>query len=545
MQPIEFTPEQLEDYSLTQLKNAIATGTLSARASGCGITTSECKISSKKPWDKMKMLATLGPSSCTTEVITEMLRAGLDAVRLNFSHGDPTTHSKLFACVQEAMKASGRQVTVIGDIQGPKLRIGNFGTPDSAILLKVGDDFLLDSVDQPGDQKRVYLPHPEFFDVVEAGDDILLNDGYVRLVCTKIDRKARMMHTRVTISGKLSNHKGITVPTRILPLCGLSEKDKRDITNACLMGVDFIALSFVQTAADVTEAKEFIAGLNRANPKSHVPKIVSKIEKPTAVLEIDEIARLSDMIMVARGDLAIETCLSKVNAMQKYIIARSREMGSFVIVATQVVESMITNYTPNLAEVNDIASACFDGAHVTMVSAESAAGVDPVNVVRVMKSVLKVTELSDEYAKRVTGRDHFIKQRSEESHKGPDAVALGAITLADQLHAKALVVFSETGGSIVRLVRQRCAVPMLCVTRSKRVVSWMNIVWNTRGVYYEKQANTIEDLTSIAEKVAMEQDLAKPGDSIVLVFGAPFGQAERKGCNNLLAHTVCGGAGRV
>jgi len=504
-------------------------------------------------FDRTKLIATLGPSSSTVETVHRLIVGGADAVRINFSHGNTEDHTRYFNCVKEAAQLAKKRVCVLGDIQGPKLRVGTFGTPDGVVQLQTGAEFTLDQDSAPGDVTRVCLPHKEFFDVVMPGDDILLNDGYVKLRALRVDRERHVIRTQVTLGGKLSNRKGITVPTRVLPLSGLSDKDHKDIRNAVLIGMDYIALSFVQTAHDVEEARAFIdecyreklrtAGIEPTDDKMRfAPRVCAKIEKPTAVLDIDEICQHADMIMVARGDLAIETCFSKVASLQKYILHKCREYGCLSCVATQILESMITNYTPTRAEVNDIASAVYDGAGSLLLTAETAAGVDPENAIKTLRLVVRQAELSDSFQPSVLKT--ATRQRHQASYRKYDAVALGAAVLGKQLQAKAIVVFTETGKSTMALVRQHPRAPVLSLSREESVLNSMGVCWGAKPIYCELSFDSVQDLLRVADGVCRSENLAKPGDSIVVVFGTQGATQEPgQGCNNVLAHKISDGLG--
>ncbi|EES99496.1 Pyruvate kinase [Giardia duodenalis assemblage B] len=524
----KFTANQITEYNLTNLKKLVEQGIKSTDKN-------------HPHFNRVKICCTLGPSSFNVEVIAGMIRAGADIIRINFSHGNTDDHTQIFYKVQQAMQLTGKTVAIMGDIQGPKLRIAGFSNPDNCIELKEGQEFTLDHNNTNGDESRVYLPHKEFFAVCEPNDDIILNDGYIRLVATSVDRQAMKIVTKVKTGGKLGARKGITIPTRILPLSGLSPKDLGDIKNACRLGMDWIALSFVQTKADVIEARDYIAKLHAENPASFCPRVCSKIEKPTAVLDIDDIALLSDMLMVARGDLAIETCLSKVCSIQKYICERARYHGCQAMVATQMVESLIENTVPTRAEVTDVASVCFDGANSVLVTAETAAGHDPVNVVKVLRSILTTTEQSEAFIKQVL-TDNYINQRTSKEHKRPDSIALGACLLARELGAKLIIVFSKSGNSTGRVLRQLPHCPVLCITSEQRSYQWLHMCWGCRPVLHPGNIDSMKTLISVADTHALESGQAERGDAVVLVFGTPFSDVNRKGCNNIMAHIVGGGS---
>lgn len=487
---------------------------------------------------RVKFCCTLGPASKKVETITAMIEAGLDAIRINFSHGNTEDHTEIFGMVQQAMRQAGRTITILGDIQGPKLRIGVFEDVNAGVRLEEGQTFTLDHDETPGTMERVYLPHKEFYAVCEPGDDIILSDGYIRLQATEVDRTGMRIVTKVKLGGVLGSRKGIAIPTRVLPLCGLSEKDLRDIKNACLLGVDWIALSFVQTKADVIEAREYIQKLHDENPKSCLPRICSKIEKPTAVLDIDEIAIQSDMMMVARGDLAIETCFSKVCSLQKYICERARYHGCQVMVATQVVESLIKTIVPTRAEVTDIASVCMDGANSILVSAETAAGCNPVNVVKTVRSVLDVVEQTELFHKAVLTRN-YVMDSDLECFRTLDAVSLGASILANEVSARALVVFTKSGIVLDRVLRQMPPCPVLCVTDEQRTYQWTNIFWGCIPTLTQATLNKTPALIEVAEAQALQHKLVERGDAIVLIFETPFG-TDTGASNNFLVHYVGG-----
>ena len=326
-----------------------------------------------------KILATIGPSSATREQIEKLLDAGADAFRINFSHGTHAEHKARIKIIRELEKEKGRFVSILADLQGPKLRVGSF--KNDSILLKEGQEFRLDMNPELGDETRVCLPHKEIFEALKVGDELLLNDGYIVLTVKACDKKCAV--TKVKVGGALSSHKGVNLPNTELNISAITDKDKDDLKFALKMGVDWIGLSFVQRPEDVLQAKKLVDGK---------AWIISKLEKPSAIEQLSEIIQASDAIMVARGDLGVECPLQVVPVLQKRIISACRKYARPVIVATQMLESMIYNPTPTRAEVSDVATAVYDGADTIMLSAETAAGKYPVESVKMMHKIVNEVE---------------------------------------------------------------------------------------------------------------------------------------------------------
>ena len=331
-----------------------------------------------------KILATLGPATSTKEMIRAVVDHGVDVFRLNMSHGTKDDHAQRIALIREIEEERGRPIGVLVDLQGPKIRIGSFETP--AVSLETGQSFTLDSDPAPGNQRRVQLPHPELFGAISEGSEILLNDGRVRLVAIAVT--ATQIRCEVRSGGDLSAAKGVNVPGTVLPIRAMTDKDRRDLDFALASAADWIALSFVQTPDDVADARKIIAG--RAG-------LMAKIEKPSAINWLDDITSLSDGIMVARGDLGVELPLELVPGLQKQIVAAARDQGKPVVVATQMLESMIESATPTRAEVSDVATAVYDGADAVMLSAESAVGAHPLETVTMMDRIIRQTETEPTY----------------------------------------------------------------------------------------------------------------------------------------------------
>ncbi len=392
-----------------------------------------------------KIIATLGPKSSTREMIQALFEAGADAFRINMSHTSHAQLKALHGLIREVEENLGRPIAILADLQGPKIRIGTFTNPP--IMLEAGQSFRLDRKDEPGDTKRVSLPHPELYAALEPGAEVLLDDGRIRLEVQHVTKTA--IDTKVVVGGELSNKKGVNIPGRLLPLAALTPKDRSDLEAAASLGVDWIALSFVQRPDDVAETRKLVAG--RA-------AVLAKIEKPAALERLEEIVELSDGVMVARGDLGVETHVEDVPGIQKRLIRTARLSGKMVIVATQMLESMIHSPIPTRAEVSDVANAVYEGADAIMLSAESAAGDYPTEAVSVMDRVARKIEAEQYY------RQILAAQRPEPDATASDAITAAARQVAETLNAAAIVTFTTSGSTAVRASRERPSVPILVLT---------------------------------------------------------------------------------
>jgi pyruvate kinase len=459
-----------------------------------------------------KILATLGPSSTTPERIRALFDAGADAFRFNFSHGSHDDHAARYDMVRKVEAESGRPITVIMDLQGPKLRVGRFAD-EGGIELKAGDPFRLDLIDEPGDQRRVGLPHPEIFQAVSEGTDLLLNDGRIRLRIKKLGKD--FCETEVIAGGQLSNNKGVNVPNAVLPLSALTAKDRRDLQFGLDLGADWVALSFVQRPDDVAEARRLVAG--RA-------AIMVKIEKPAAIHHLDQIIEMADGIMVARGDLGVELPPEDVPGLQKRIIRACRDAGKPVVVATQMLDSMISSPSPTRAEASDVATAVYDGADAVMLSAETAAGDYPVEAVAIMDRIIDKVENSVLY------RSYLDAYHAEAERTTADAITSAARTVASTMRAAAIVTYTTTGSTALRASRERPDRPILgLITRqgTARRLAWL---WGVHPVIVE-DATDIDAMVEQACKAALGTGLARSGNSLVITAGMPFGTP---GATNLL-----------
>jgi pyruvate kinase len=450
-----------------------------------------------------KIVATLGPASADAETIRALFVAGVDVFRLNFSHGRQEDHAERLKVIRALEVDFGRPVAVMADLQGPKLRIGTFA--DGPIELEPGQRFRLDMEDKPGDAHRVRLPHPEVFKALSDGQFLLLDDGKVRL---RVESCGKDFAETVVVSGVgLSERKGLNVPDAILPLSPLTPKDRDDLRYALDVGVDWVALSFVQRPEDVAEARRLIAG--RA-------QLIVKMEKPSAIDRLDALIEMTDAMMVARGDLGVEMPAEDVPSLQKQIVRSCRRAGKPVIVATQMLESMIGAPTPTRAEASDVATAVYDGADAVMLSAETAAGGFPMEAVAMM----------DRIAQRVE-HDPLYRTILDAVHYDPESTAADAITaaarqVAHTIGAAAVVTYTTSGSTTLRAARERPEVPILCLTSSMATARLLALCWGVHSVHTED----VKDFQEMVEKactVAYRDGLAKQGDRLVITAGVPFG----------------------
>lgn len=458
-----------------------------------------------------KIIATLGPASSTPALIRALFDAGADVFRLNMSHGSHEDHRARYAAIRAVEQDVGRPIGVLGDLQGPKLRIGIFaGGP---VTLAKGEPFRLDLDPAPGDHRRVTLPHPEIFAATTVGTILLIDDGKVRLEATAVDGSA--IDTRVIEGGRLSDRKGVNVPNALLPLAALTAKDRRDLDFLLEIGVDWIALSFVQRAEDVLALKALVDG--RAG-------VLAKIEKPAALDEIDAIIAAADAVMVARGDLGVELPLETVPGIQKALTAKARTAGKPVVVATQMLESMITMAVPTRAEVSDVATAVYDGADAVMLSAESAAGSYPVEAVKTMNRIAEQA-MQDVVYQRI-----LHAQRDLPEATAADAITAAARQVAETLRASAIVTYTRTGSTSLRAARERPDAPILALTPKIETARRLALAWGLHCVLTE-DAQNFADMVRGAREMAVKHGFATPGDFIVITAGVPFGTA---GTTNIL-----------
>jgi pyruvate kinase len=459
----------------------------------------------------VKIVATLGPSSDSYETIRDLFVAGADVFRLNMSHGTQEDIALRHQMIRKVEAELGRPIGILADLQGPKLRCGSF--VNGPFTLVEGQSFRFDLDPAEGDETRVCLPHPEIFQALEAGSTLLVNDGKIRVRVTECSPDHAL--TEVVVGGEISNRKGVNVPDVVLPLAALSEKDRKDLEFACNLGIDWLALSFVQRAGDVYEARELADG--RA-------AILSKIEKPAAVNAFQEILDASDGIMVARGDLGVELPVHRVPPIQKRLTRACRMAGKPVIVATQMLESMITSPVPTRAEVSDVATAIYEGADAVMLSAESAAGDYPIEAVAMMNSVAESVE-SD-----TTFRPVIEAQRTV-GHSGvSDAITVAAREVAETTKVKAICCFSHSGTTALLAARERPRVPIIALTPRVDTARRLALSWGLHCVVVP-EVDRFKLAVVNAARVAREHGFASLDDRIVVTAGIPFGVA---GSTNIL-----------
>ena len=452
---------------------------------------------------RTKIVATMGPASASAEMIRSLYVAGVDVFRLNFSHGSHDDHAARVKILRGLEKEFSMPVGIIADLQGPKLRVGKF--KNGSIELNPGMKIRLDLDSTEGDEARVNLPHPEIIRALDKGAVILMDDGKVRM---RIAEKGKDFLLAEVISGtKISNNKGVNVPGVILPIAALTEKDRRDLTAALDMGVDWIAQSFVQRAEDVAEAKKLIAG--RA-------ALMAKIEKPSALEHFDAILDLVDGIMLARGDLGVECPPEDVPAIQKRIVRRVRHAGKPIIVATQMLESMIENPSPTRAEASDVATAVYDGTDAVMLSAETAAGKYPIEAVSIMNRICEHTELDETYRRIIESDRPNIEEDAS------DAITAAAHQVAHSVRAVCVVNYTTSGSTTLRMARQRPRMPIMCLTQNNNVARRLCLSYGVHAVHVTDVTNTTEAVNRAAA-LAQAQGIAKKGDRLVLTAGVPFG----------------------
>ena len=450
-----------------------------------------------------KIIATLGPSSSDAKMIGTLAAAGANLFRLNFSHGSHEDHAERVKLIRQVETEIGRPIGIIADLQGPKYRIGEIGDP---LDVKSGDNitFVRPEDDIAGDDTVIPLPHQDVFDAIMPGANILMDDGKLRMKVVRVG--SNQIEAQLLNSGRISSRKGVNLPDTALNINALTDKDISDLDFALSRGVDFIALSFVQRAGDVIDAKARIG-------KS--AQIISKIEKPQALTEIDAIISASDAVMIARGDLGVELPAEQVPSIQKQLVAKCRRVGKPVIVATQMLESMISAPTPTRAEASDVAGAVFDGADTVMLSAETAAGEYPEEAVQFMASIAHAAE------QHIRENPHDGPAQMEVEPSIYHAVAEAAVRLADSIDACAIIAFTASGNTAVRLARERPRQPLLVLSPSVAVERSLSVLW---GCQTSSQSETDYE-QAVQEAVAQtkKRGLGGVGDSIVLVSGMPFG----------------------
>ena len=481
--------------------------------------TAKTPVSSKRPAKplsmhrrrKAKIIATLGPSSSDEATIRELFEAGADVFRLNFSHGSHVDHEERMRIIRALEEEAGRPIGVLMDLQGPKLRVGKFKS--GAVELKTGAAFRLDLSEMTGDRVRAPLPHPEVFATLEPGTMLLLDDGKLRLQVKSCGPD--FAETEVLNGGPLSDHKGVNVPGVVLPISPLTAKDRKDLSFGLDLGADWIGLSFVQRPEDLAEARRLIG--RRAT-------IMSKIEKPSAVDCLGQLVDQSDAVMVARGDLGVEMPPEAVPGLQKAIIRACRLAGKPVVVATQMLESMISSPAPTRAEASDVATAVYDGADAVMLSAETAAGDYPVEAVTMMDRIVASTESDPSYRRTV----HALNPEPEAT--AADAISAATAQVAHTLGAAGIVNYTMSGSTALRSARERPDVPIIVLTKYVEIARRLSLLWGAHCVH-TADVEDADEMVKKACRIAREEGFAAVGHKIVITAGVPFG---RSGSTNLL-----------
>jgi pyruvate kinase len=467
---------------------------------------------------RTKIVATLGPSSSEQAMIARLFEAGADVFRINMSH---TAHDKmraLVAAIRAVEREHGRPIGILVDLQGPKLRVGAF--TDNAVALTKGATFVLDSDPAPGNAERVQLPHPEILAALAPGHALLLDDGKIRL--TAIETSPSRAVTRVEVGGKLSSRKGVSLPDTTIGFSALTAKDRSDLEAALDAGIDWIGLSFIQRPEDIAEAKKITRG--RA-------AVMAKIEKPQAVGRLGDILDVTDAIMVARGDLGVEMPLEKVPGVQKQMTRTARRAGKPVVVATQMLESMIANPVPTRAEVSDVATAIFEGADAIMLSAESAAGQYPVEAVEMMNRIAVEVEADPTY------RTIIQAQRAEPEATGADAIAAAARQIADTLDLSAVACWTFSGSTGLRVARERPKSPIIAISPNLSTGRRLSVAWGVHCVI-AADARDLDDMVERACRISFKEGFARAGQRIIIVAGVPLGTP---GATNMVRIAFVGG----
>jgi pyruvate kinase len=470
---------------------------------------------------KVKILATLGPASSEEAQIGRLFEAGADVFRINMSHASHAVMRTLVERIRNVEKTVGRPIGILADLQGPKLRVGAFA--NGSETLEIGQSFTFDDDKTPGDAVRVNLPHPEILSAVSVGDRLLIDDGRLHLKVVETD--GRKVRCEVVSGTKISDRKGISLPDTDLPVGALTDKDRKDLDAVLATGVDWIALSFVQRPEDIAEVRKIARG--RA-------AIMSKIEKPQAVARLAEIIDLSDALMVARGDLGVEMPLEAVPGIQKQITRAARRAGKPVVVATQMLESMISAPVPTRAEVSDVSIAVFEGADAVMLSAESAAGQYSVEAVATMNAIAVQVERDPLYPGIINA------QRSEPEATGADAISLATRQIAETLKLAAIVSYTASGTTGLRAARERPQLPIIALSPVLATARRLSLVWGTHCVV-TPDASDLDDMVDRACRIAFDEGFAKSGDRIIVTAGVPL---RTPGATNMLRIAYVGAEGR-
>lgn len=470
---------------------------------------------------RVKIVATIGPATDSIKMIKALFYAGADVFRINMSHTSHEDMRELHDRIRDVEKQVDRPIGILCDLQGPKLRIGGM---EKKVKIKKGEIFRFDLDETSGDKTRVYLPHKEIIESVKVGDALILDDGKLRMEV--VEHGEDFIHAKVIVGGKLSGRKGVSLPDTLLPFSAMTDKDRSDLKFAISVGVDWIALSFVQRVGDVIEARELAQGK---------AAIMAKIEKPSAITELDDIIQHSDGLMIARGDLGVEMPLEQVPGLQKRILRSARQAGKPVVVATQMLESMIEAPVPTRAEVSDVATAVFEGADAVMLSAESAVGEYPIEAVETMDKVAIEVE-QDRYYNTI-----IRAQSTPPEATSADAISAACRSVADTLDAAAILSYTATGSTALRAARERPRQPILALTPIADTSRRMALIWGIHCVL-TKDPTDLDDMVDRACRIAYREGFARPGQRVVITSGVPLGTP---GATNMLRVAYVGGKGQT
>lgn len=478
-------------------------------------------MSERVQFNRTKIVATLGPASSSPEMLEEMVKAGADIFRINFSHGDYAAVEAQLSNIRTVNRKLGSHVGILGDLQGPKLRIGE--VENNGVQLVEGAKVIFTTEKMTGTAGKVYITYPQFPKDVCPGENILIDDGKLILRVESTDRSKEVVAT-VLHGGTLSSKKGVNLPNTKISLPCLTEKDQRDLEFALKHNFDWIGLSFVRSASDIVELKTVIKNFDE-NSKA---KVIAKIEKPEAVSDIDAILQETDAIMVARGDLGVEVPMQRVPVIQKLLVRKCRRAAKPVIIATQMMESMITNISPTRAEVSDVANSVMEGADAVMLSGETSVGKHPHKVVSAMSRIIaQVEEESDIYYSEISGEpstpDRYLS----------DHICFAATQLSKQVDASAIITMTHSGYTAYKVSSYRPKANIFVFTDNYNILTQLSLVWGVRGLYYDRDISTDHTMADIKFMLKKESHIVS-GDFIVNIASIPLSE---KGKTNMMKLT--------
>ncbi len=450
-----------------------------------------------------KIIATLGPTSSSPIKIHSLFQAGADIFRLNFSHGTHNDHKRRVFHIRQYEKRLGRPIAILGDLQGPKIRIGTF--KNNSVVLRNGQKFILDLNPKPGDEKRVLLPHPEIFKSVKKNTQILIDDG--KIILNIINANSSSITTEIINGGKISNMKGVNIPETFIKMSSLTKKDIKDLEFCLDLSLDYVALSFIQKAKDLTDLKKYIGDKTG---------IMAKFEKPLAIKRMDEILNYSDAAMVARGDLGVEMPPEEVPIIQKRIVQACRDHGKPVVVATQMLDSMVNSPSPTRAEASDVATAVFDAADCLMLSAETASGKFPVDSVKIMDRIIRGVESDISYRQILESKKIKLEETTS------DAISAAASQVVKTVFAKAIFTYTRSGATAIRAARERPTVPIIGLSPDRMTARQLALIWGVHTIH-ALEPKSFSGMIENACELAKKEGIVKKGDYVVITAGAPIG----------------------